>query len=294
MNKKALLVGINKYSGAPLRGCINDVLLVHKVLTSKYGFTNKNIQLLTDKNATKVNILDNLNWLVKNAQPDDVLYFHFSGHGSQVPVDDWTNTDETDGMDEIICNVDLDWSNPITDNKLGEIFRKTPKGVKVIAVLDCCHSGTGLRNCMPKPDHISDIDTRLNKFLPPPAEILLRNPEISIDDELNFKLPRRNDKNIHTIKKKFLVDTDMQGNAILISGCQDNQTSADAWINGKFHGALTRTLISVLSQSDFKISYRSLVTKINKIMDSERYSQNPQLEGRSDLFDNYFLFDANV
>ena len=144
--KKALLVGINNYPSAPLRGCVNDCLLMHKVLTEKYDFKNSDIKLLIDSDATKTNILNYLKWLVKNSQPGDILYFHFSGHGSQVIVSDKTNTSESDGLDEIICPYDLNWNDPLRDNDLNSIIQKIPNGVNVLFVLDCCHSGTGLRN----------------------------------------------------------------------------------------------------------------------------------------------------
>lgn len=82
--KKALLIGINKYPDSPLRGCVNDVLLMHKVLTSKYGFINKDIRLLTDKEATTKGIRDALKVFTTDVTDGDTLFFHYSGHGSQV------------------------------------------------------------------------------------------------------------------------------------------------------------------------------------------------------------------
>ena len=44
-----------------------------------------------------------MNWLVRGAQPNDSLFFHYSGHGSQQQDSDG---DEVDGTDETICPVD--------------------------------------------------------------------------------------------------------------------------------------------------------------------------------------------
>ena len=44
-----------------------------------------------------------MNWLVRGAQPNDSLFFHYSGHGSQQQDHDG---DEVDGTDETICPVD--------------------------------------------------------------------------------------------------------------------------------------------------------------------------------------------
>ena len=44
-----------------------------------------------------------MHWLVRGAQPNDSLFFHYSGHGSQTYDSDG---DEVDGNDETICPVD--------------------------------------------------------------------------------------------------------------------------------------------------------------------------------------------
>lgn len=79
----------------------------------------------------------------------DTIFFHYSGHGSQVAAKDGTAT-EGDGQDE--CLVPLDayrnqgreyWDLVIKDDWLTEQFHdKLPDGVKCICNFDCCHSGT--------------------------------------------------------------------------------------------------------------------------------------------------------
>ena len=96
--RKALLVGINKYSDAPLRGCVNDCLMMYKVLVEQFKFKTNNINLITDYECTKEGILRNLYQLTSGAKDGDILYFHYSGHGSQVVVNDWTQSKEADGL----------------------------------------------------------------------------------------------------------------------------------------------------------------------------------------------------
>jgi hypothetical protein len=285
--KKAFLVGINSYPDAPLRGCVNDVLLMYKLLSEKFGFNTKDMVLITDKDATKANILAGLKKLVMGAKAGDTLYFHFSGHGSQVVVNDWTNSNEADGRDEIICPVDLDWNNPLRDNDLGAIFKTVPSGVKVVVALDCCHSGTGLRDGCKKLGDRTDNDWT-NRFMPPPPSNILTNPLINLDKDLNFTIPTA-DKDVQTQKRGCMVTAADQGNAILISGCRDNQTSADAWINGRYHGAMTYYLAETLSDKNFNVSYRDLVAELNTKLLNRRYTQSPQLECKQEFFDRKFL-----
>lgn len=283
--KKLLTVGINKYSRSPLNGCINDTILLTKVFTEKYGFEHNNVKVLADEEATTHNVLNGLSWLVKNACAGDTLVFHYSGHGSQVPVEDISNTDEDDGLDEILCPVDIDFYNSlfIRDHETGVYFKSLPEGVKSLVILDCCHSGTGLRNgnCKPLPEGVK------NRFMAPPISSLLSCPSISIDDDLSFITPIKKSKSLFSSSCVAINNT--QGSTVLISGCKDNQTSADAFINGRYHGALTYYLVETLKEYDWTISYSKLIKIINKKMDKYSYEQNPMLEGRKNLLSLNFL-----
>lgn len=62
---------------------------------------------------TRANIIRAMHWLVAGAQPNDSLFFHFSGHGSQTPDLDG---DEEDGFDETILPVDFKQAGEIVDD----------------------------------------------------------------------------------------------------------------------------------------------------------------------------------
>ena len=53
---------------------------------------------------------------------------------------------------------------------------------------------------------------------------MLSNPTISLDENLEYVFHRET-SDVQTQLKKFAVSTTLQGNAILISGCKENQTS---------------------------------------------------------------------
>ena len=276
--KKAVLVGINKYQDLPLNGCINDELLFYKITLEKMGFDIA--KMLTDKQATTKNILNALKILVKDSKPGDILLFHYSGHGSQVPAFDWTTSREADGMDEIICPIDLDWEHPIRDQDMGNIFKNVIKGVNITIILDACHSGTGLRN---------PTSGVVSRYLPPPPEKLLMNPKFTIDDELRLIAPEYNVNDRQTQKRKFVVTTDLQGDAILLSGCKDHQTSADALINGRYHGAFTYYLVYTLARANYDITYIDLITRTGEALKANGYDQVPQVEGLEINLNKKFL-----
>ena len=280
MTKKALLVGIN-YPGTShaLRGCVNDVMLMSQVLSKRFGFKSRDKRMLTDASATTHNILQRLRWLVKGAQPGDVLYFHFSGHGSQMVDQKYDQDYEPDGLDEIICPVDLDWrTRVIRDDDLKMIFNQVPEGVNLTAVLDCCHSGGGADHLYQyQPTGVAAVDhdpfsPNKSRLLPMPADIA--NRAIGLDIK-----PRSRGVSLGGGRTTGL----------LISGCQSHQTSADAWIHNKYQGAATFFLNHELQKARYNLDYETLVERMNQKLEQYGYTQRPELNGASDLFSKKFL-----
>lgn len=86
--KLALLVGINRYPHHDdLAGCLMDVELQRELLIHRFGFNPSDILVLSDRQATRANIETAfVEHLTEQAQPDDVVLFHFSGYGSQIKM----------------------------------------------------------------------------------------------------------------------------------------------------------------------------------------------------------------
>lgn len=153
--KKALFVGINYFgSSAELGGCINDVHTWKGLLMEMYGFEEQEIVILTDDaenpraRPTLENIKAGMRWLAAGASKGDVLFFQYSGHGTQVPAND-DSQEEIDGKDEALCPCDYANYNGqegfLVDDEIFELLvRPIPAGVKLTIVLDCCHSGTAV------------------------------------------------------------------------------------------------------------------------------------------------------
>lgn len=235
--KKALLVGINNYKQAPLNGCCNDVILMESLLKQR-GFT---INSLTDNDATKQNMLEELECLVTGCVAGDSLVFHYSGHGSQVPDN---SGDENDGLDECILPIDFTWDNVILDDDLNRIFGKA-NGATIEVILDACHSGSGTRNVL-----LSTKATEFtSRFIQPPREIFTH------------------------VRNAFNVNVNplMVNNIITWSGCRDDQTSADAYINGSYNGAFTFAFAQLITSSR-----KSTLEAVRKFMLND-FLQEPQL-----------------
>ncbi|RMY04480.1 hypothetical protein D0867_10332 [Hortaea werneckii] len=117
-------------------------------LNSHFGYKREDMVILTDdqqnpmSQPTKANLLRAMHWLVKDARPNDSLFFHYSGHGGQTKDLDG---DEDDGYDEVIYPVDFRQAGHIVDDEMHRIMvQPLQPGVRLTAIFDSCHSGSAL------------------------------------------------------------------------------------------------------------------------------------------------------
>jgi hypothetical protein len=137
-NKKALLIGINYLNtDYELSGCIRDIELMKEFLETK-GFNNFDIMNdLTNVKPTRMNILNKIKNFIGSAIDGDLLFIHFSGHGSYTYD---VNKDEIDGNDEAIVSYDLEY---IIDDEIKSIINQFSRtNISIIGIFDSCHSGT--------------------------------------------------------------------------------------------------------------------------------------------------------
>jgi len=254
----ALLVGINYLNTVnELNGCYNDVVNVSQYLRSSLGYSQEAITIITDGNRglnlpasihpTRQNILDNMSLLVMNLLPGDEAVFHFSGHGTLIRD---TNGDEASGFDSCLCPIDYSTAGLISDDDIRiNLINKITKGVKLYVILDCCHNGTGC-----------DIRYKYEDF----STLIAVRPTL-----------RWNTQQKAFIQSKY---AESNGDIYMISGSRDEQTSADAYINNQFAGALTYALMSTLRANDIRTySWSSLLRDLRHFMRVNKYTQIPQL-----------------
>jgi hypothetical protein len=293
MTKKAFLVGLNAYVSPtnPLRGCVNDVYQIKDILQRHYGFVAEDTKLLLDKSATREGILGGLDWLVEGAQSGDVLVFHYSGHGSQVDDD---SDDEWECRDEILIPYDHDWDNPLRDDDLKDRFDRVPPGANLTIISDSCHSGTvnkiATKTEVPRVVYVPpEIQDRIA------AKVARRNQEYKafvaaeyrrmarelLPDELDAKIEEFLGQTLDRFKENRFQFVNTRQNNILLAGCQDVQTSTDAYIEGDWHGAFTYNLVRAIVEAGGTLTYAELVTQASSGM--VRYQQVPQLECPEEL-----------
>ena len=261
--KRALLVGINNYKDPQigrLNGCVNDVLNIRDVLKTYFGFENSGIHVLTDDRAEKQAILERLELMVDEGTRDgDPMVFHYSGHGSQVR--DRDGDELADGLDELLCPYDMDWEScHITDDHLAAILDNLPDGAPMEVLLDCCHSGTGIRGLI---DFLMTRDPGVPKarYTPPPIDMICRS-----EGEKNLSINR------------LLLTNQYLSKPVLWAGCRSDQTSADAYIGGNYNGAFTYHLGDHIRKAGGKISRAELIKRMREDLKLGSFDQIPQLE----------------
>ncbi|KAK9454931.1 Metacaspase-1A [Dipodascopsis uninucleata] len=281
--RKALLIGIN-YIGqkAELKGCINDVKNVSRFLSERYGYKYEDMVILTDDQTnprsipTKQNMYRAMQWLVKDAQPHDSLFFHYSGHGGQTED---LNGDEEDGYDEVIYPVDFQVAGHIVDDELHEIMvRPLPAGVRLTAIFDSCHSGTVLdlpyiystQGVLKEPNLAKEAGMGLLSAFSSYTQGNLGGAISSVGGIIKSFTNRNSGATEMTRRTKT-----SPADVISLSGCKDSQTSADTQEAGQATGAMSYAFVSVLSQSNQQ-SYLSLLQNMRQIM-AAKYTQKPQL-----------------
>ncbi|MBP1634853.1 MAG: putative Caspase-1, p20 [Acidobacteria bacterium] len=251
MARRALLVGINRYPNPAhrLRGCVNDVRQMEALLRGPFGFEPGAIVVLRDEAATAGAIRRELGSLVGRSRDGDILVFHYSGHGSQVPDLDGDESD--DRLDEVLCPYDLDWSDPLTDDDLGAMAQRMSRRAHLAVVLDCCHSGTGLRDARG-----GDHPPR-GKSVPGPAGVRAAG----------------------AASLRRFGERAVAAGAVLLAGCRAGQTSADAYIDGEYHGAHTFFLCRALAARGYEATYQDVTRAMRRALREGGFPQVPQLEG---------------
>ena len=268
--KWALLIGVDRYFHVrPLSGCVNDVQVMRQVLTGSFAFPEDHITLLADEQATREGILTAMKELVARVGKDDIVVFHYSGHGSQMTD---REGDEADGLDETILPSDTGRDpHPNRDISDDEIYLwlkdLTAKTSSVTLIFDCCHSGTITRDAFGGEMRWIEADLRRPDQLPPSpippeAQALLG---ASRDLGPSGWLP---------LGERY----------VLVAGCSSEERSYEMEEPaGVRHGALTYFLIQELLKAEPGTTYRDLFEIAAPLVSSRFPNQHPQLEGARDL-----------
>lgn len=211
--------------------------------------------VLLTKNATRKKTLAALRAASKAIKPGGYFFLTYSGHGGQVP--DVTG-EEDDKKDETWCLYD----GELLDDELYYELSRFKEGVRILVLSDSCHSGTVTRDRLPEVSATA-TDSR-SKMMPFSVAARTYRENRAFYDGLQQDVARAAGGDIAdpdtmlaavtASPRRTRIVKDFKPAVILISGCQDNQTSLD----GAFNGAFTEQLLLVWNNGAFKGSYTRL------------------------------------
>lgn len=194
----------------------------------------------------------------KALKAGDLFFLTYSGHGGQVPD---LNGDEADKKDETWCLFD----GQLIDDELYLELSKFKAGVRILVLSDSCHSGSVTRDAtMP----VATIPTQRPKLMPEAVAMRTYREHQGFYDKLQQEVasaagkpPVDPDSALAQVAVSHRLGAIVGrfGPAVLlISGCQDNQTSMD----GENNGAFTEQLLRVWNQGRFEGNYAMFHARI--------------------------------
>ncbi|MEO6121912.1 MAG: caspase family protein [Acidimicrobiales bacterium] len=223
-------IGVNSvdpdhYSGwtGDLAGCEPDARDMAELATGRGLSVSK---LLLTAEATAANVKSALEDAAAQLESGDLFFLTYSGHGSQIRD---VSGDETDQRDETWVLYD----RQVLDDELFALYAGFKPGVRIFILSDSCHSGSVARQL---PDFLqpSALQDRFGSTEP---DVIARRVR-AMPAAIRKKVYEDNQALYDSIRPAGDDRAEIKATVVLMSGCQDNQTSADGDLNGLFTGML--------------------------------------------------------
>lgn len=236
--KRAVCIGINNYPG--MSNDLKGCVNDANDWAELLAEFGFNVDVLLDGQGTRENIKAALRNLVSALGPGDYGAFTYSGHGT---YNRDTSGDESDSYDEALFVYD----GILLDDELRELLDDLQSQASLIFISDSCYSGTVTRV-------LNDSSLYAKpRYMP----VLGYNP-------------------LTPVRRRFMQEVEML--ELLLTGCSDSEYSYDAFINGRYNGAMSRFAIDTI-RANREATYDEFFGVLRQSLPSQDYPQTPQLEG---------------
>ena len=244
--------------------------LQRQLLIHRFGFLPEDIRVLTNENATRQAILDHYReHLINGVSPNDVVVFHFSGHGSIVQNE---VCDDTGCVNSTL--VPYDYGSTTDNGKVADIMGHTrflldwqiPTENTTI-VLDCCYSGGGKRG-----NGIIRARNADNGMKPEIADVEIAFQNSILENDLKWTRHEFIDRYSQRVAK-----------GVVIASASETEKSIDYGFSKFYAGAFTYLLTQFLWQ---EIQPRSITQVMRNVARSTLHlsdnKQTPEYEAATD------------
>jgi hypothetical protein len=246
----SLHIGLNTVSPAAYSGWSGDLAACEFDANDMAAIARargiKPTVLLT-KQATRAKVLGAMRAATKALRAGDFFMLSYSGHGGQVRD---VSGEEPDKQDETWCLFD----GQLIDDELYFELSRFKAGVRVLVLSDSCHSGSVVRQLPPQ---LETVPHQRPKLMPPAVAMRVYREHQAFYDRLQNDMDKAATRpsidpdtalsNVAVSGRLTAIVADFQPAVLLISGCQDNQTSMD----GDHNGAFTEQLLKVWNNGAF-------------------------------------------
>lgn len=212
----------------------NDAAEIHKVATG-IGLESK---IILGNDVTRNNVINSIKEASRKLDEGDLLFVYYSGHGGLLPDIDG---DEEDGLDETWCLYD----GQLIDDELHLLWSEFKKDVRIIVISDSCHSGTVTKAPIGEPE---------------PENCVKKEMPIEYVSKTYLKNKSFYDNLAQELAKEGANEKEVQAKVLLISGCQDLQSSYAFTFDE--NSAFTMALLKTFRKNPY-IDYISLHTEIS-------------------------------
>ncbi|MCX6258348.1 MAG: caspase family protein, partial [Bacteroidia bacterium] len=251
--QRALLIGIDKYiqpgkegRWQNLDGCVNDIVSIKEVLQARFGFAEKNMNLMMNQEASRANILGGFSKLLQESSAGDIAVIYYAGHGSQVKNSASAETDKRD--ESLVPSDSYTGARDIRDKELAAIFNEfATRKILLTVIFDCCHSGS-----------------------------MGRGPLSNDSPKMRFILPDES----FDAKDASNPDPPENNGVLIMSASQDYEFACEQKDeNGTAHGAFSIALIQTLTSLPAGSPATDIFASVRAILKYNGKKQEPVLAG---------------
>lgn len=213
--------------------------------------------ILPTEEATADRVRREFETAAKELEAGQFFFVTYSGHGAHAKD---MNEDEPDGFDETWCLYDrmfLDDEQRVLYSKFAE------KEIRIVVLMDCCHSATGFRGSKPADEIILD------------PNVDIRGASKDVDDWIyRYEANRQ----LYDEIQKSLDPVDEYLGVISMSACRDDQTAKG---NRETGGYFSNAVTAAFADGQFKGNYVEFFEQVKSALKEARpnASQEPKLLG---------------
>ncbi len=254
----SLHVGLNHIdpahygSDSPLVACISDAEAMAAIAKQR-GY--ESMGLLTDAQGTRDAVIGAIREAGKKLKAGDIFLYTYAGHGAYVP--DLNKDEKDDNRDETWCLYD----GMLLDDEAYELWHGFAKGVRILCVMDCCHSGSTIRaplGTFGAPAGAAAGAAPL--FKPRQLPLSVAAHAYRANEAMYRKIGAADRKGGDGNGEAALFGdaaivpqrAGLKATVRLLSGCQDDEVSMDGAFNGRF----TEELLKVWNAGRFTGDYK--------------------------------------